>query len=124
MLIIKRIGVLSLGKFFMVLYGGLGLIAGLLTSFFSLVGMGLGSALDYYASSRSSSGYGGAGALGGLVTGPGAIVCFPLLYGIIGFLGGLITALIDNLSFKLMGELELEVEPHGNCRWKITFDAV
>jgi hypothetical protein len=100
MLVIRRIGVLSLAKFLGILYGGLGLIFGLLTSGFSLLGIVLGGG-NYSSSSFSS---------GEAVFTLGAVVCFPILYGIGGFIGGIITALIANLALKFSNGLEVEAD--------------
>jgi hypothetical protein len=97
MLVIRRIGVLSLGKFFGILYGGLGLLFGLFTSGITLVGIILGGS---FSSSSSSA--------GSAIFTLGAVVCFPILYGIGGFIVGIFTAWIANLALKYSDGLELE----------------
>lgn len=93
--VIRRIGVLSMAKMMGVLYALLGLIIGAFVSLIALVGSALGS-------SSSQSGMIGA------VVGIAAIIVFPILYGIIGFLGGLITAWLYNLVAGMIGGIELE----------------
>lgn len=84
-----------MAKMMGVLYALLGLIIGAFVSLIALVGSALGS-------SSSQSGMIGA------VVGIAAIIVFPILYGIIGFLGGLITAWLYNLVAGMIGGIELE----------------
>ena len=50
--------------------------------------------------------------MGALMGGLGvlSIVAFPVMYGIFGFLGGLIQALIYNLAARFVGGLRVETE--------------
>ena len=89
---VKRIGVLSLGKVFGLLYAIIGLIVGAL---FTLLSSFLQAGVT--------------GVYGGLF-GKGAIIYFPLLYGILGFLMGLLLAFLYNLIAKWTGGLEMEFE--------------
>jgi hypothetical protein len=41
------------------------------------------------------------------------VIFLPILYGIIGFAGGLISALLSNLNVRFVGGIELEVEQRG-----------
>lgn len=98
-MVISRIGVLSCGKVMGALYGLMGLLFG---AFFALISLlGVGAAM---AGSES----GDAPAFLGAIFGVGAIVLFPLCYGVLGFIGGLITAAIYNLVSGIVGGLELE----------------
>jgi hypothetical protein len=45
------------------------------------------------------------------VFGVGAVFLLPIVYGIMGFLGGVITAVIYNLAAGAVGGLEVELEP-------------
>jgi hypothetical protein len=93
---IKRIDPMSLGKFSGVLLAVVGLIVGVLFALASLVGMaGVG---------------GGRGGLFGLIFGVGAIVFVPIIYGIAGFLGGLIQGYVYNIAAGLMGGIDITVE--------------
>ncbi len=98
---IKHIRVLSLAKMMGSIYGGIGLVIGLLFSFFALLGTAFGSAFQNR---------GGPEALFGVLFGVGAVVIFPVLYGAMGFLGGLLTSAIYNLAARVVGGIELEVE--------------
>ena len=92
---IKKIGVLSLGKISAVLYAIIGLIFGVFMAFVSLAGA---------AFSQSTTG------MFGMVFGVGAIVLLPIFYGVMGFVVGLLTALLYNLIANWIGGLELEIE--------------
>jgi len=100
-MIIKSIRVLSLAKVMAVIYAGIGLIAGLIFSFFALLGTAFGTAFQDAN---------GPEAIFGVLFGVGAVIVLPILYGLMGFLGGLLTSAIYNVAARLMGGLELEVE--------------
>ena len=92
---IIKIGAVSLGKIFAVMYAIMGLIFGGLVTIFSI----LGSALF------SSEGGGG-----GILFGIGAIIFLPILYGVLGFIFGAFAGWIFNLATKWAGGLEIEFE--------------
>ena len=98
---IQKVGVFSLGRILGTLYAAGGLMIGAFFSVVALVG-GLASQM------------GGETQMAGIVAvvmGVGAIVFFPLLYGLMGFLSGLLMALGYNLAAKVSGGLEIEIEP-------------
>ena len=97
-MIVRRIGVFSAGKLLAALYAALGLVAGLFVSLASLVGTESGM-----------GGQHGAAPMGALF-GVGAIVLLPLVYGVIGFLGGVIFAFLYNVAASVVGGIELDVE--------------
>lgn len=102
-MVIRKIGVLSLGKLMAVMYAGIGLLFGVLYALFALVGGGAMMAM----------GGGEEGALGGgMMMGMGlaAVIVLPILYGVFGFIGGIISAFFFNLAAKYAGGLELEVQ--------------
>ena len=94
---LKSIGVLSLGKILGGLYGLMGLIFGAFFSAISLLGMAAGGAA-------------GEDAAFAFVFGMGAVIILPIFYGVIGFIGGIITALLYNLLAGLFGGLELHLQ--------------
>lgn len=96
---VRRVGVLSVGKVMGVLYALLGLIIGAFFALFSLLGAAAG-----LANSETS------GAVFGLLSGVGSIILLPLFYGILGFVFGLISALLYNVVARLIGGVELELE--------------
>jgi hypothetical protein len=97
---VKRIGPGSAFKVGLVVYAFLGLIIGVLMAMFSMVAGSLGS-------------LGGGGATGarafGFGFGLGAIIIFPILYGIIGGIAGAIGAVVYNLAAGWVGGLEVDI---------------
>ena len=100
-MVIRRIDVLSLAKVLGVLYAMLGLVFGLLFSFFSLMGAAIGAGMQDA---------GAEGTVFSLLFGVGAVVAMPILYGIMGFVGGLLTALFYNLTAGFVGGIRLDLE--------------
>lgn len=96
-MLIKRIAPLSAGKLLAVLYALLGLLVGAFMSIFALLG-GLAGAGE------------AAGGQFAVVVGVLAIVWMPLLYGLAGFVAGLIGALLFNLAAALSGGLQVDVD--------------
>ena len=90
---LRRVGVLSVGLVLGAVYALIGLIAGF---FITVISTAVGGAFD-------------AGGLGFLF-GAGSIIFLPIFYGIIGFIGGIITALIYNLVAKITGGIEMGFE--------------
>ncbi|HLC57396.1 MAG TPA: hypothetical protein VJH95_02395 [Candidatus Nanoarchaeia archaeon] len=91
---IKKIGVLSSGKLCGVLYALIGLIAGAFISLFAII-------LSMFSSDTSE--------MFGPLFGVGAIIFLPILYGTLGFVSGLLTALLYNLVASWVGGLEIEI---------------
>lgn len=91
---IKKIDTLSTGKVFGILYAFIGLIFGLFITFFSLIGLAI---------SPDSSG------LIAILFGVGAILLLPLFYGVLGFITGLISALLYNIVVKFVGGIKIEI---------------
>jgi hypothetical protein len=106
-MIIKRFGIFSLGKFFGILYGGMGLLGGLFITGINVLGMIFAG--NYQSPYSSSSSFSNFSSFTGIATGLGAVVCLPILYGILGFIGGIITAFISNLALKVSGGLEIDM---------------
>ncbi len=98
-MIVKSLGLFSLAKIMGIIYAFLGFIAGLFFSFFVLMGAFLGSVLEDSPEP-----------LVGIVFGVGSVVLFPILYGVLGFIGGIVIAGIYNLTAKWVGGLEIELE--------------
>ena len=100
---IKKLGVLSVAKIEAVILFVISLLIsipyGLIVIVYSLVG---GSVLGGNAGL-------GVGA-GGVVIGLLIMVGLPIIYGIIGFVGGCIAALLYNLFSTWVGGIEIEVE--------------
>ncbi len=96
---LKRVAPMQLGKILGVLYACMGLI---FLPFFGLIG-----AVGAFA--QSSQQQAGAGALtGGLMLVLGLLM--PVMYGVMGFIGGVICAALYNLIARWVGGIEVEVE--------------
>lgn len=96
MVTMKSVGVLSCGKVMGCVYVLLGLIIGGLFSLISLAG-----------AAAAPRGQGPAPALFGI----GAVVFFPIFYGVIGFIGGIISAALYNVIAGMIGGIEMELQP-------------
>lgn len=94
---IRSVGPFSVMKLFAVLYGMLGFLIGALFSLVSILGF-MGSAAS------------GAEGSWAFLFGTAAIIIAPILYGIIGAVGGLIMALLYNVAAKFTGGLEVNLE--------------
>jgi hypothetical protein len=95
--IIKSVGPLSVAKIMGMIYGCMGL---LFAPMFLLIGL-MGSALGQRNSPLAG------------IFGVGFAVLMPVFYGVLGFIAGLIGALLYNLFARWVGgfELELEIRP-------------
>ena len=99
-MVITRMGVLSLGKLMGLMYAAIGVLFGLLSALFAVVGGGAMLATG-----------GGDGAMGGgmmMGMGVAAVIVLPIFYGILGFILGLLSALFFNIAAKYAGGLEIE----------------
>jgi hypothetical protein len=94
-MILKRVGVLSVGKMMGCLYAVLGLIEGAIFSLVSVLGATFGSHEGLFP-----------GALFGVL----AIIFLPLIAGVIGFIGGIIVGALYNVASGMIGGIELEFE--------------
>jgi len=100
---IKKFGVLSVAK----IQGLIGLVIGL------IIGVIYGLFIIAYSVFGGAMLGGDAGrALGGsgVLVGIGLMIAMPILYGVIGFIGGAIGAVIYNIFARIVGGLEIEVE--------------
>ena len=100
-MILRRVGVLSCGKVAGVLYGLLGLVFGVLLALVSLFGVGVAATQTAQSGTLLSF---------GALFGVGAVIFVPLLYGALGFVGGIITAALYNLVARWVGGVELHLE--------------
>jgi hypothetical protein len=98
---ITRVRPLSVGKIAGLLYALIGLCLGAFISLFALVG-GMAAGL-----ARDSEG--GPGAAIGMLFGVGAIVIFPIVYGLMGFVMSIIMAFIYNLVAGVVGGIQVDV---------------
>jgi hypothetical protein len=100
--IVRSFGVLSFGKFLGILYAMLGAVIGVLYGgimmIFGLVGGG--------ANAENAGMFRAIGVGGGLAM----IIIAPILYGLLGFIFGLIGTALANLALRFSGGLEIEVD--------------
>ena len=95
-MIIRRIGPLSFARLSGMLYAIVGLVLG---GIFSLVALAGGFASDT------------AGAAGvGAIIGVAAVVVFPILYGLLGFVMTLIAAWLYNVAAGVVGGVEVDIQ--------------
>ncbi len=109
-MVVRRVGVLSLEKVLGALYALLGLIIGAIYALFA-IGIGL-----IGASTAQESGDALAGGAFGVLFGVGSIIFFPIFYGTIGFIGGIISAFLYNIIAGAVGGIELEMDQRGGGR--------
>ena|SRR5437016_4336679 len=100
---INKLGVLSVAKIQGVMGLVIGLIIGVIYGLIIILYSLLGASL---VRGNASFAVGG----GGVVIGIIAMIGFPIMYAVIGFVGGAIGALIYNLFAKFVGGIEMEVE--------------
>ena len=89
--VISRFDPLQLGKVFAIVYGGLDLLCSPILILMALAG--------------SHQGGGIAGMFG-----IGFAIAFPIIYAVLGFIGGLLGACIYNIAAKMVGGIRVEVE--------------
>jgi|SRR6266851_8344626 hypothetical protein len=100
MAIVKRVGPGSAFKVGLVLYAILGLVLGIFMAFISMVAGSLGSMGQSAAPGAKLLGFG---------MGLGAIIFFPICYGLIGGIFAAIGAAIYNLVAGWVGGLEVDI---------------
>ena len=96
-MIVRRIGPLSLAKISGTLYALMGLLVGAIVSVISMVGGAMAPGDE-----RS-------GMIGALF-GAAAIIVLPVCYGVLGFVGSLIGAVIYNAIAGVVGGVEIDVQ--------------
>ena len=94
--VVRQIGVVSVGKIYGAISAAIGLVIGIFFALASMVGAGL-------------SGEDGS-AIFGAFFGVGAIVLFPVLYGVMGFLGGMLGAALYNVFAGMVGGVSVQLE--------------
>lgn len=99
-MVLKSIGVLSAAKVVGVLYAVMGLLAGLVFgAFFAMLpAVAAGEPAAVHTWMAPMFGF-------------GAVLFMPIVYGVIGFVGGAIAALVYNGLAGVIGGLELRLEP-------------
>lgn len=100
-MVIKRVRPLSAAKVLSVIYATAGLIGGAILSFMALTGATFATKDESFF---------------GMLFGTAAVIAMPILYGVIGFIGGFITAALYNFIASGVGGIEIEVEVAVNKR--------
>lgn len=99
-MVLKRIDPTSCAKVYGVICFVLGFIIGLV---FALIAWMAGGMMDAAGGSDMGGGM-------GMFFGAGAIILFPILYGIAGLIMGFLSAVIYNAAARFIGGIELEFE--------------
>ena len=98
-MVLKSIGVLSAAKILGLMYAAMGLLMGIVfAAIFSMLPSGADGPNDIPSWIAP-------------MFGMGSIIVMPIMYGLMGFVGGAIGALIYNGLAGMMGGLELRLEP-------------
>jgi hypothetical protein len=95
---LKEIGPVSSAKVMGILYAGIGLIAGVLFACVALTGAALGNGFESTNPLRSG------------LFGVGAILVLPVVYGLLGALGGLILSGLYNIIARLVGGIQVTLQ--------------
>jgi hypothetical protein len=101
-MVIRRFGVWSVARLSGAVYGGIGLLIGIIVALLSLVAAGAASAFrtaDTPFSSFMPS-----------LFGIGAIIFLPIMYGVLGLIAGALTAWLYNLFAEWVGGVEMDVQ--------------
>lgn len=96
MMRVRKIDPISAGKVLGLVYLGLGLLFGVLMALFTILG--------------AAAGGGAEAAIGGVIGGLFAMVGIPLMYGAMGFLGGVLVAFLYNAAAGFVGGVEMEID--------------
>ncbi len=98
-MVLKRIGPLSLAKIAGIIYVVLGFLVGIFISMLALLGVFAGSMAEN-----------GPGPIIGMFLGIGAIILFPIFYGVLGFVFGAVFAWLYNLFAGIVGGIGLDLQ--------------
>ncbi|MCA9001552.1 MAG: hypothetical protein KDB61_06490 [Planctomycetes bacterium] len=106
---VRRVRLTSAGKMFGFVGAFMGLLAGIPVSLIAFMTAGASTA---HAASGAENALSTATNLGvpAAFVGVGAILLFPLVYGVMGFIGGFLHALVYNFVSGFVGGLVLETE--------------
>ena len=97
-MVLRRVGILSCGKVMGILHAGMGLIVGGIFALISLAGAALPQQQNAAGNPVAFM----------LAFGVAAIIIMPILYGIMGFVSGIIMSALYNLVASVVGGLELD----------------
>ena len=97
-MVVKHFGVWSVARIYAIISAGIGLCIGVVVALISIVGGSL------VGSSSNMPSWAGS------VFGIGSIVFFPILYGVMGLIGGTIAAVLYNIGARIGGGVEIDVQ--------------
>jgi len=100
---IRRFGVFSVAKLQALLMFVMGLFIGVIYGLFFMI---FGAAISAMAPRGGQA----AGGIGTIVIGIVIMIGVPIFYGILGFIGGIIGALVYNLAAGIVGGVKFELE--------------
>jgi hypothetical protein len=95
-MVVKSVGVVSVGKMYGAITAAMGLLFGIGIALFSVLGAGLADSTE--------------SAILGPVLGVGAVIVLPIFYGVLGFIGGVIGAVLYNVFAAMVGGVEIQTE--------------
>ena len=118
MVIVKRVDKVSVGKIVALIYAIYGLIQGIFFSLIILLGGELTVGLSFLLPNQFIlfpviplfEGARAGGDFSLALFGLGLIIYIPIMYGIMAFIGGVLTAFVYNLAAGWVGGIELETE--------------
>lgn len=100
---IKRFGVFSVAKMYGLVTFVVGFIVGVI---YGLILIVFGAAISAFGPGRDAT----TGGVSTVVMGIIMMIAFPIMYGILGFIGGAIGALIYNIMAGVVGGVKFELE--------------
>ena len=95
-MVVKSVGVVSVGRMYGAISAAMGLLFGIGIALFSVLGAGLADGTQ--------------SAILGPVLGVGAVIVLPIFYGVLGFIGGVIGAVLYNVFAAMVGGVEIETQ--------------
>lgn len=95
-MVVKSVGVVSVGKMYGAITAAMGLLFGIGIALFSVLGAGLADSTE--------------SAILGPVLGVGAVIVLPIFYGVLGFIGGVVGAALYNLFAAMVGGVEIQTQ--------------
>src|SRR5262245_39879399 len=100
-MVIRRVRVWSVAKLLAAIQAAFGLLIGACFALFSIVGAGIASAAAHDSGEALPGWFGAA-------FGVGAIIIFPIFYGVMGLIGGAIGGFLYNVFAGMVGGIEIE----------------
>ncbi len=103
---IRKLGILSVAKMYAAMMLVMSLLIAIPYGLFIIIFALIGGASAGSQDGMAGLALGGGGIVFGLII----MIAIPIFYGIMGFIGGLISALVYNIFAGMVGGIEIEVE--------------